>query len=149
VPALPHSTRATESDLAARTGSTPAPRDIVAQSTDVDRWLDMLRRAIYDTGWTHDALAVEMQVDKAYLSRMLSGEKPWTVKHLCNLPDDIEALFEQRRAESFGLIVVAPVDAETARRHLVSGLLGVLAPKPALPQKAGNPAKASLKGDRS
>lgn len=140
--------RATVSQGSALPRSSERDRTLATRSTSVDQWLDLLRRCIADTGWTLESLAVEMQVDKAYLSRMLSGEKPWTVKHLCNLPDDVEALFEQRRAESFGLIVVSPVDLDTARKHLVSGLLGVLAPA-CLPSKADRLAKASLpsKGD--
>jgi ParB-like chromosome segregation protein Spo0J len=118
--------------------------DAVSRSTGVDRWLEMLRQAIEDAGWKHDALAAALGVDKAYLSRMLTGEKPWRIEHLVGLPDDIERLFERRRAEQFGLIVVElPADELTARRQLVSGLLGVLAPR--LPAKADQMAKAYVK----
>jgi hypothetical protein len=106
--------------------------DLATRSTDVDRYLAMLRQAIADTGWKHEALAEALAIDKAYLSRLLSGEKPFRVEHLVSLPDDLEARFATLRAESCGLIVVAPVDEATACRHLVSGLIGVLSARPAL-----------------
>lgn len=109
--------------------------------------LDLLREAITESRWKHEALAVEMRLpNAAYLSRMLSGEKPWTLRHIESLPDDVEAIYYRLRAESLGLLVAAPVDAETARRHLVSGLLGVLAPQ--LPARIGHGVKASLRGRR-
>lgn len=107
--------------------------------------LQMLRQAIDESGWKHEALAVELGLtNAAYLSRMLAGEKPWTLRHLAALPDDVEAIFFRLRSESLGQIVVQPVDFETARRHLVSGLVGVLSHR-GLPEKAGQPLKAGLK----
>lgn len=100
----------------------------VDRAGDVERWLALMNAAIDGSTWRnkHDALATAMGIDKAYLSRLRSGEKPWRIEHVVALPDEIEARFEQLRAEAFGLIVVAPVEGDDAVRHLVSGLCGVL-----------------------
>lgn len=92
--------------------------------------LSLMREAITESRWKHGALAAAMKLpNEAYLSRMLSGEKPWTLRHIEALPDDIETIYYRLRSESLGLLVATPVDAETARRHLVSGLIGILAPR--------------------
>ena len=95
-----------------------------------------LREAIARCAWSHEAIVAAMRsrgvsIDAPYLSKLLSGDKPIAQKHIDALPDDIEATYYGLQAERFGFIVVAPVDEATARRHLVSGLLGVLAPRPA------------------
>lgn len=112
-----------------------------ARTTDVDL-LALIRRAVSDAGWNQEALAAEMRLDKAYVSRVLSGEKPLSARFLIALPDDIEALVSQRYAEHFGFVVVTPVSGEAAVRHLVSGLFGVLAPQ--LPARASRMARASV-----
>ncbi len=117
--------------------------DAASRSTDVDRWLAMLRAAIAESGWKHDALAEYLRVDKAHLSRLLSGEKPFRIEHLVGLPDDVEALFERRRAESFGHIVCERVDETTALQQLASGLLN-LAASARLPARADAMAKAEI-----
>lgn len=111
----------------------------VEVSTGVDTALAQLRRCVQDRGWTLEALAAEMGIDKSLISRVLNGERSLTLAFLLALPDDVEALYTQRRAEAFGLIVVSPVHGDEAVRHLVSGLLGVLAPR--LPSKADRMAK--------
>jgi transcriptional regulator with XRE-family HTH domain len=116
-------------------------------STSVDDTLAVLRTCVHERGWTLDALEAEMDVDKSLISRVLNGERPLTLPFLLALPDDVEALYEQRRAEAFGLIVVAPVNGEQAVRNLVSGLLGVLSPQ--LPTRANRMAKAALPLDES
>ena len=106
--------------------------------------LSLIRAAIDASGWKHEALAAEMRLpNAAYLSRMLSGEKPWTLRHIESLPDGIEAIYYRLRSESLGLLVVEPVDYETARRHLVSGLVGVLT-SAILPAKADRMVRAEL-----
>lgn len=118
-------------------------------STDVDTVLAMLRTSVQETGWTLDALAVEMGIDKSLISRVLNGERPMTLTFLIGLPDDIEAAFERKRAESFGLIVVQPAaDGQQAIQHLVSGLFGVFGTAAArLPQRTTcGPLKATLPG---
>lgn len=100
----------------------------VDRAADVERWLALMNRAVEESTWRHkqEALATAMGIDKAYLSRLRSGEKPWRIDHVVALPDEIEARFEQLRAEAFGLIVVAPASPESAANHLVAGLLGLL-----------------------
>ncbi len=104
---------------------------------------DLLRAAIDESGWKHDALWDVLGLpDKFYLSKMLSGEKPIGVKHLQALPDDIEAIFAEKYAETFGLIVVRPLGGPEAIKAFVGGLVGVLAPR--LPVRASAMAKATL-----
>lgn len=95
-------------------------------STDVDSALALLRTAVHDCGWTLDALAAHMHRDKSLVSRVLNGERPMTLSFLVALPNDVEALYESRRAEHFGLIVVAPLHGPDAVKAFVGGLLGVL-----------------------
>lgn len=102
-------------------------------ATDVAKALAVLRACIHERRWTYDALEAEMNrraggsgFDKSYICRVLNGERPLTLPFLLALPDDVEALFEAKRAESFGAIVVEPVRGEDAVRNLVSGLIGVL-----------------------
>lgn len=104
--------------------------------------LSLLRRAIDETGWKHAAIAAALGVEPQYLSRMLSGEKVWTVRHLQLLPDDVERRFIELYAESFGLLIVRRVDDATAQMQLASGLFNLLAPR--LPVKATAMARAEL-----
>lgn len=92
--------------------------------------LSLIRQAINDSKWTHEALATVLPVpNAAYISRMLSGEKAWTVKHTASLPNDIKAKYHAAACEREGLIVVSPVDdAEQAMRFVVRGLLGMFGP---------------------
>lgn len=109
----------------------------------VRRWM---RAAIDESRWKHEAVAMAMTeagvpTDGVYLSKLLSGEKPISAKHLRALPDDIEAIYARLQAEHFGHIVVTPVTGDRALRNLVSGLIGVMAP---LPARADAMAKAQL-----
>ena len=52
---------------------------------------DFLRAAIDESTWKHAAIAAALEVEPKYFSRMLSGEKPWSLRHLSALPDDVEA----------------------------------------------------------
>lgn len=90
----------------------------------------LVREAIEESGWKHEAVAAHLGTDGPHLSNMLSGLKPLTLKRITELPDDINAIFARKYAESFGQIVVQPVYGEQAVKNLVSGLFGVLAPKP-------------------
>lgn len=118
------------------------------QDNSVDPIARLVRAAIDESGWKHDAVAEAMglkgESGKSYLSKMLAGEKPISARHLVSLPDDIEAIFARKYAETFNLVVVTPVFGEAAVRSLMSGLLGVLAPAPALPDRAAAMAKADL-----
>lgn len=108
-------------------------------STTVDTTLALLRRCVADTSWTLDALEAHMGLDKSQISRVLNGERALTLAFLLGLPDDLEALFSQRYAEGFGLIVVPPVQGDEAVRQLVGGLVGVLSAR--FPARAERMAK--------
>jgi len=112
-------------------------------STTVDNVLALLRACVQDKGWTLEALEAEMAIDKSLISRVLNGERPLTLTFLLALPDEVEALFEARRAETFGLIVVEPAHGDQAVRNLVSGLFGVLGASK-LPARADRMARARL-----
>lgn len=107
-------------------GLTSVDRREDDRSTAVDQALALLRRAVADCDYTLDALEAAMKKNRAYIGKVLNGEKPMSLEFITALPDDVEARFEQLRAESFGLIVVAPASAESAAKHLVAGLLGLL-----------------------
>lgn len=96
------------------------------RSTSVDQALALMRRAVADCGYTLDALETAMGKGRAYIHRVLQGDAPMTLEFITCLPDDVEARYEQLRAEHFGLIVVQPVEGDQAVRNLVSGLFGVL-----------------------
>lgn len=101
-----------------------------------------INRAIDEAGWNQEALAAHMKKDKAYISRVLSGEKPLSASFIRELPDDIEVIVVRYHAESFGLVVVAPLQGQAAVQALAAGLVGLLAP--ALPTRATAMAKAEL-----
>jgi len=112
----------------------------------------MLRESIEESGWKFDAVAAAMsaasgrEITGPYLSRMLNGEKSINALHLLSLPDDVEAIFARKYAESFGQIVVTPAAThEAAVRSFVSGLFGMLGAPQVLPVKAGAPLKAKLR----
>lgn len=118
-----------------------AVKPVVPASVAKDNELVLVRRclreALDESGWKRAAVAKAMtdtglvKVDEPYLAKMLADgpdAKSISALHLRALPDDIEALYAKKYAESFGQIVVAPApDAETAARHLVSGVFGLLA----------------------
>jgi|ERR1043166_1439024 hypothetical protein len=125
---------------------------IEREDNDVVLFRSLLRDAIERSGWKHEAVAAAMseksglRIDGPYLSKLLAGEKTLTARHICSLPDDIEARFEGLRAESFGAIVVTPpASGAEAVHHLVAGLVGLLAPRPSLPEKADRMARAAVK----
>jgi hypothetical protein len=86
----------------------------------------VLRDAIDESGWKHDAVASALDVDGPYLSKMLTAEKPIGARHLSALPDDVRRIFARRYAEGFGWIVVAPAVGDDAVRQFVSGFFGLL-----------------------
>jgi hypothetical protein len=98
---------------------------------------------VADTNYTLESLSAAMGRDKAYISRVLHGEKPMTLLFITELPDDLEALYEQRRAEHFGRIVVEPLSGVDAQRAFVAGALGLMSGS-VLPEKASTMAKATL-----
>jgi len=122
----------------------PVVRAAAAEDKDLVLVRQWFREAIEESGWKKDAVAAAMtehgaKVDAPYLSKLLSGDKAITAKHIRALPDAVEAIYARKQAESFGQIVVEPVTGEQAIRNLVSGLCGVL--PGALPMRASRMAK--------
>lgn len=139
--------QATEPDDACQASSVAASRR--SGTTSVARYFELLRKAVSDTGWTCEAIAAELndalpgrRFDKTYVWRMLNQEKPFPPEVLVALPEDIEARFEQLRAEACGLLVIVRVDHATAQQQLASGLFNLLALQ--LPARAAAPVKADL-----
>lgn len=91
----------------------------------------LLRRAVSETGHTLDSLAAHFKQggcpkDRAYIGKVLNQEKPLNYEFVVGLPDDVEARFEQLRAEHFGLIVAKPpTSREQAARDFISGVFGL------------------------
>lgn len=121
-----------------------------AEDIKVDLVRKLLRVSIDLTEWKDaavaEAIGLKGESGAAYFSKMLSGEKPISAKHLRALPDDIEQIFARLYAESFGLIVVAPVFGNDAVKQLVAGIFGVLATR--LPERSTGQLKASMGGER-
>ncbi len=123
-----------------------------SRATSVARYFELLRKAVFDTHWTNDAIAAELNAafadedrhfDKSYVRRMLNEEKPLAVDVLLSFPADVKALFARLCAADFGHIVVERVDAETARQQLASGLFNLLTPQ--LPARTSGPIRAELR----
>jgi hypothetical protein len=95
--------------------------------------LSHLRAAVDEfEAWTQEALAAELrergagEPSGAYVGRMLSGEKPWTLKHTSALPREIRIAYHARALRREGVLVVLPTPIEQAAEALVSGLFGVI-----------------------
>lgn len=107
--------------------------------------LARLRACISDRGYSLEALAVAMGKGEsyaAYISKVLTAEKPLSYEFIIALPDDVEAEFHSRSAKDFGRMVVTPATGEDAVRQFVAGLFGLLQPQ--FPEKASAPLKAAL-----
>ncbi|MPZ20114.1 MAG: hypothetical protein GEV06_19685 [Luteitalea sp.] len=123
------------------------------RTTAVDQRRELVRQCVSDLGWTLEALAVAMGKSedyRAYISRVLNGEKPLGLEFFDALPEDVKAEYHSREATERGRIVVMPSRGDDAVRHFVAGLLGVFDALKAstLPAKAGPPLKAELTQSR-
>lgn len=127
--------QATSVDLIPASGSTP-----------VDLKVELLRQVIVDMGVTFDVIEATTQKDRSYAHAMLKGEKPFQWTFFRTLPEDVQAEYHSRCAESYGRIVVDPAYGDDAVRDLVRGLFGVLALQ--LPLRAERMAKADLSSAR-
>jgi hypothetical protein len=124
-------------------GNSTVP-EIDAQDNELVLLRHTLREAIEESGEKKEAVAAAMGLpDAAYLSKLFSGEKPLTARHLVSLPEAVERIFARRYAETQGLIVVEPLSGIDAVHSLVSGLVGVLAPH--LPVRASRMAHATVR----
>lgn len=85
-----------------------------------------LRLAIVESGWKDGAVAEAIGLKgasgAAYFSKMLSGDKPISERHLRALPTDVRRAYARRYAKSFGLIVVEPVLSSLERSRYRSVL---------------------------
>lgn len=133
--ASPRDLATDDRDLSAEAGS---------PTCDLDFIVDLFNAAIEASSWNGktEALAVAMDIDRGYLSKVRSKEKPLNLKMLRSLPDDVEAIFAQKWAEAFGFIVVAPLHGHDAVRSFVAGALGIFAAR--LPEKSSGQLRASL-----
>ena len=120
--------QAVSRDLTAAAGS--RVRDLDPAQLEDDLLVDLFNEAIEASTWKGrmEALAAEMDIDRGYLSKVRSKEKPLNLKIIRSLPDDVEAIYSGLYAEAFGQIVVPPApDERTAARYFVSGFLGLFA----------------------
>lgn len=105
-------------------------RELPVEDKELALFREDLKWAVEESREKKEYVAAAMGLSgPEYLSKLFSGEKTITARHIVGLPQKVEALFEARRAERLGHVVVEHVDEQTARRHLLSGLLGLLAPK--------------------
>lgn len=105
--------------------------DDVARARAVDQELGYIRRAISDCGYTLDALEVVMGKGRAYIGKVLAGDKPMSLAFLVLLPYDVQARLVELRGPQYGLVVVRPVQGHEAIRQFVGGLIGLLTGKAA------------------
>ena len=128
----PHGTEGVGQSLTQRHGDegkslTPAEDDnhelaLVRQAIECHRE----PRADGSGGWTHEALATVLPVPSAaYVSRMLSGERPWTLRHTAALPREIKRTYHALALKREGLTVVEPLPIERALQALADGLFSV------------------------
>lgn len=92
----------------------------------VDQATALVRRAVADCGYTLDALESVMGKGRAYIHKVLQGDKPLSLEFSTALPADVKRRYAQLNAEAHGFIVVVPVSGDEAIKHLVGGLVAVL-----------------------
>jgi hypothetical protein len=100
---------------------------IVAVSARIDTYLEQLREAVSETGWTLEPLAQHARMTPSHLSAVLWGSKPLRLAYLVALPEDVQACFAIKRAKACGLMVLEPVRGQQAREYLAAGLYGLIA----------------------
>lgn len=101
----------------------------VARSMAVDQATALWRQAVADCGYTLDGLEIAMGKGRAYIHKVLQGEKPMSLEFSTAFPTDVKGRHAQLSAEFHGFIVVVPTSGEDAIRQLVGGLVGVLSRK--------------------
>jgi hypothetical protein len=84
------------------------------------------KEAVDECGWKQSALAAHLGVSEHYLSRMLSGAKPFPDRHVVRLPREIQIRIATKFLEHVGHIVVPPVTQADCDRYLAMGLFGRL-----------------------
>lgn len=100
-------------------GSTTCPDEI----NTLDRpQVALVRQAIEITRTPMKVVSISLRVDPAYLSRMFSGEKPFPIEKLSDLPDDVRRQHARLMAEREGW----EVRPENRRRRVLKVLLNEL-----------------------
>jgi hypothetical protein len=107
-------------------GLTAVDRLEQQRSMAVDLELGHIRKAIADCGYTFDALELAMGKNRAYIARVLAGDKSLTLGFFVLLPEDVKARLIELRGPEYGLVVVRPVTGPEAIRQFVGGLVGLL-----------------------
>jgi hypothetical protein len=109
--------------------------------------LSDLSEAMKETGWTQEALATWFKerdvrsTDRQYVGKMLSGEKPITLRDIVAFPDDLEAAFVRRWNQKF-----AATEQQAIGRLLTAvGEVLAVCQLRQLPLRARAMAKAELK----
>lgn len=137
-----------KAQLAPRQGNSLA-LDLSAEDKELALYRQHLREAIEESGEKKEFVAAEMGLPgPEYLSKLFSGEKSISARHIVGLPDNVEAIFEAKRAKHHGHVVVAPLHGADAIEALVAGLVGVIGGhRLPLPARADHPAKAQLRSE--
>ena len=131
--------------------SQAAPRVPLGTDEDALVVLGFLRDAMAETGWTQEALSAWFKEhdirssDRQYVGKMLSGEKPITLRDVVALPDDLEGAFVRRWNAKFGpseQVVLGNVIVALGEALRVCQFRS-------FPSKAGPPAKSGLSHPQS
>jgi len=72
-----------------------------------------------------------MGKNRAYIARVLAGEKTMSLAFLTLLPEDVKARLVEIQGPQYGLVVVRPAIGTEAIRQFVGGLIGLLTGKQA------------------
>lgn len=118
------------------------------QSLDLERmrlaFVAATDEAVRLLGWKYEAIASAIDVDPSYLTKLRSGEKPLSLRHIAALPDEIEQAYARHYAESFGQVVVPVLRGDAAIAALAGVMVGVIRERDAtaLPTKADRMARA-------
>ena len=121
-----------------------------ALSTVVDDDVEALREAVAEQGWTLDSIAAAMGREASYrshISRVLNGERPFTVEFREALPWDLRGAYYARMAERHNYVAIKPATdaAEAERLALRSSLFYMRqGSAPQLPAKASGQLKVDL-----
>jgi hypothetical protein len=110
--------------------------------------LALLRAAIEESRVQQKVVAATLGVDHAYLSRMLTGEKPFPVRSVDRLPVDVRRIYARLLAEHEGWRVVGETARHTAIRRVIDALLVELSldtDQAGLPARVGYGLKAGLR----
>ena len=115
-----------------------------AEDNDLVLLRRLLRDAIDESGWKHEAVAAVLHVGGPYLSKMLAGTKPITDRHIRALPREIGVILARRYAEAFGLVVITSTEEQRVIGNLLQAVGSAFATLGGqLPMKVDRMARAS------